>query len=93
MIRDTSLTLYTRSFFLFSVFISIIFFPWPLAAMLTLISSLSIPLLPLAAGIFADTLYYTPQSGFLPLFTLLGALVTGIAFFVRSRLKTSIIGR
>lgn len=75
------------------VFVSIIFFPWPLAAAFVLVSSLFLPLLPLAAGIFADTLYYTPQANILPLFTLYGAAVTGIALFVRSRLKTSIIKR
>jgi hypothetical protein len=73
------------------IFISIVFFPWPLAAILTLISSIFLPLLPLAAGLFADTLYYTPQGVGPPLFTLYGAVVTCIALFVRSRLKTSII--
>lgn len=82
------------------IFISVIFFPWPLAAVLTLCSSLSIPLLPLAAGIFADTLYYSPSTNVLvlgtphmPLFALCGAIATSAAIFVRSRLKTSIINR
>lgn len=82
----------TRGLVTFFTFVSIIFFPWPLAAALALISSFSIPLLPLAAGIFADTLYYAPHAG-LPIFSLSGALVTAVAFFVRSRLKASTMVR
>lgn len=74
-------------------FISVVFFPWPLTAFLTLVSALSIPLLPLAIGIFFDTLYYVPQTGLLPLFTLSGAILTALALFVRSRLNARIIGR
>ena len=73
------------------VFIFIVFFPWPLAAALSLISSIFVPLLPLAAGIFADTLYYTPKIAVVPFFTLYGAVATGVALLVRSYLKTSII--
>lgn len=80
-----------RSLLVILVFVSILFFPWPFAAVLALISSLSIPLLPLAAGIFADTLYYAPGADMLPFFTLYGVIVTGIALLVRSHLKTSII--
>lgn len=72
-------------------FISIVLFPWPMSVLLALVISLFEPLVPLAAGLFADTLYYTPQSGIMPLFTLYGAMVTAVTFFVRSRLKTSII--
>lgn len=73
------------------IFIFVVFFPWPLAAALAFVFSFSLPLLPLAVGLFADTLYYTPQVGILPLFTLYGAVVTGIALIVRNRLQTSII--
>lgn len=72
-------------------FISTVLFPWPLTVLLALAVSLFEPLVPLAAGLFADTLYYVPQSGIVPTFTLYGALVTAVALFVRSRLKTSII--
>lgn len=71
-----------------STFVSVIFFPWPLSVLLALTASITEPLVPLAAGLFADTLYYTPASGS-PLFTLLGALATVIAFFVRTRLRSS----
>jgi hypothetical protein len=76
----------------FLAFISVILFPWPLTAVLVLVSSLSVPLLPFAIGIFADTIYYAPQTATLPLATILGALTTFVAFFVRSRLRASSIG-
>lgn len=72
-------------------FISIVLFPWPMAVLLALITSFVEPLVPLAAGIFADTLYAPPSLETLPFFTLCGAVATIIAFFVRSRLRTSII--
>lgn len=75
-----------------STLVSVIFLPWPFTALLALVSSLMEPLVPLAAGLFADTLYYTPQVGKVPVFTLLGAVVTIVALLVRSRLKASIIG-
>lgn len=74
-----------------ATFISAMVFPWPLTAFLACALALSEPLLPLSAGLFTDTLYYAPQGAFLPLYTLFGAVVTGIAFFVRSRLKASIL--
>ncbi|OYV27562.1 MAG: hypothetical protein B7W98_01535 [Parcubacteria group bacterium 20-58-5] len=67
--------------------ISVVFFPWPFAALLALVCAFTEPLVPLAAGLFADTLYYAPQAHTLPLATLCGALVTAAAFFVRSRLR------
>lgn len=72
-------------------FISAILFPWPFTALLVFSSSLLEPLLPFAVGLFADTVYYAPQAGSLPMFTLYGALATVIAFFVRSRLSAGII--
>ena len=78
-----------RGMITFLSFISVILVPWPLTALLVLASSISIPLLPLAVGIFADTLYYTPQMHTLPFATLFGVLATVIALFVRSRLRAS----
>jgi len=72
-------------------FISLLFFPWPFSAVLALISSFFLPFLPLAAGIFADTLYYAPRTEVLPLFSFYGAVATCIALFVRSRLSSDII--
>lgn len=73
-------------------FVSAVFFPWPLTACLALGLAIFEPLVPIAVGIFVDTLYYASHSGTLPLLTIYGALATSIAFFVRSRLKTGIIG-
>lgn len=72
-------------------FASAILFPWPLTAFLALALALFEPFMPLALGIFADTLYYSHQGTLLPLATLFGALGSALAFFVRSRLKTRIM--
>lgn len=69
-------------------FVSTIFFPWPLTALFALAAAFTEPLVPLAIGIFADTLYYTPSVSLVPLFTLAGAAATVIAFFMRSRLRS-----
>jgi hypothetical protein len=80
-----------RGLFTVFSFVSTILLPWPATALLALGVALYEPLVPLAVGIFADTLYYTVKSG-APLFTLGGLFATGLAFFVRSRLAPGIIG-
>ena len=70
---------------------SVVLFPWPFAALLALIGALPIPLLPLATGLLVDVLYYVPAPHTLPLATVVGALVSGGAYHVRSRLKMGII--
>lgn len=70
---------------------SVALFPWPLAAILALFASSLEPLMPLAAGMFADALYYAPQAHATPLFTLVGAACTLAAFFVRSRVRASLV--
>lgn len=72
-------------------FISVILFPWQFSALLAIASSIYVPLLPVSAGIFADTLYYTSQTSFLPIYSIFGAIFSGIAIFVRNRLSASII--
>ena len=74
-----------------STLISAVLFPWPLTALLAFIASLREPLVPLAAGLFVDTLYYAPQAGALPTFTLYGLIVSIIAVLVRRQLRTSIM--
>lgn len=69
--------------------LSALFFPWQLTALLALASALFEPWVPLAAGLFIDTLYYAHG---VPIFALSGALVSLLAFFVRSRLPTGSIG-
>jgi hypothetical protein len=71
-------------------FVSVIFLPWLFTAGLAVILSAFDPLVPVALGIFTDALYM-PYGSFLPVSTLLGAGVAIVAFFVRSRLKTSIM--
>lgn len=83
MIRNSILTIAT--------FISAVLFPWPLTALLAVVSSFFEPLVPLAVGLFADTLYAAPSVGALPIFTLYGLAVSIIAVFVRSRMRTSTI--
>jgi len=84
MIRNGALTLVT--------FLSALLFPWPLTAVLAVGTALFEPLVPLAVGIFVDTLYYVPHSGAIPVFTLFGLILSVIAFVVRSRLSTGSIG-
>lgn len=84
-LRNGSLTILT--------FLSAILFPWPLTAFLACIVSSVEPLVPLAAGLFADVLYYTPGAGAFPLFTVSGLILSMIAAFVRSQLRPSIIRR
>lgn len=83
MIRNGILTIAT--------FVSIILFPWPLTALLAFSASFFEPLVPLSAGVFADTLYYSPQTG-LPLFTLYGLIVSVVAVLVRRQMRTSTMG-
>ena len=70
--------------------LSAIFFPWPATVLIVLLTSLSEPLVPLAAGLFIDTLYYNGGGHHLPLFTLCGALVTLVALYMRSRLRPTL---
>jgi len=80
-----------RGVLILFTFVSVIFFPWPFTALLVLGVAFVEPLVPFAAGLFADTLYYTASAHVWPLFTLAGAAVTIIAVLVRSRLRTSTI--
>ena len=75
----------------FFTLLSVIFFPWPFTATLTIGLVFVEPLIPLAVGIFADVLYYTPQAYAFPVFTLYGAICTILALVVRSRLRTGTI--
>jgi cation transporter-like permease len=70
---------------------TVIFFPWPFAAAIALMASSIEPLIPLAAGIFADTLYLAPHTSVVPYFSVWGALTTVIVLLVRRWLEASII--
>lgn len=84
MIRNALFTLAT--------FVSAVLFPWPLTALLACLTAFFEPLVPLAAGLFADTLYYAPGASTLPVFTLYGLGLSVIVVFVRSRMRTGTIG-
>ncbi len=71
-----------------SAFVSVLFFPWPFAAILAIASAWYEPLMPLAVGVFADAVYYTIHAARLPWFTVFGAVVSAVVIFVRTRLKT-----
>lgn len=70
--------------------LSVFVFPWPLACVLATFLSVVEPLLPLTTGLLIDTLYYSLHSG-LPIFSICGALMTVLAYLVRTRLRASII--
>ena len=77
----------------FFAFLSVIFFPWQFSILFATVFSFTEPLVLLAVGIFADTLYYTTSLHTVPFFTLYGAVGTIVAFVVRSRVRASIMGR
>jgi len=68
--------------------ISVVLFPWPLSVALAVCAAVYEPLVPLAVGILFDVFYFTPQGTTLPFFTIAGAVGTGVALFVHSRLRT-----
>ena len=70
-----------------SALVSLIFFPWPFTVALALGASVVEPLVPFGIGLLADTLYYGAESYPFPLYTLMGAIWSGIAVFVRTRLR------
>jgi hypothetical protein len=72
--------------------VSLVAFPWLYTVLLTLVGTAYEPFLPLAIGLLADVLYYTPSGSFFPLFTISGGAVTAITLFVRSRLRSDTIG-
>ena len=82
-----------RGILTIATFLSIILFPFHYAVLLALVTAYSEPFVPLAAGLFADTLYYTPHAYAVPYFTLGGALITGMTLFVQSRLRSSSMKR
>ncbi len=75
-----------------SALISLILFPWPYTVVVTLGAALVEPLVPLGIGLLADTLFYGPQSYSVPVYTLGGALLSGVVLFVRTRLRAGMMG-
>lgn len=70
---------------------SLIFLPWPVSAALALFAAPAIPLAPLALGIMADALYFSPGVSLVPLASLVGAVASALALLLRARLASGII--
>jgi hypothetical protein len=81
----------TRGILAISTLACAILFPWQFTALLALATSFLEPLVPLAAGLCIDMLYYAPRAELVPIFTMCGAALTVFALFVRSRLSTGSI--
>lgn len=74
-----------------SALASLVLFPWVVTASIACLGIVIEPLLPLVVGLLVDTLYYAPGAHSMPFYTVLGLLVTPIAYLVRNAVKTSII--
>lgn len=72
-------------------FMLIFMVPWPVALIGILGASLLVPMAGLGLGIVADLLYFIPGTAFMPLMTLYGALISGVALLVHRFVKTRII--
>lgn len=81
----------TRALLTVSALTSVVLFPWQYAVLLSIVAAIVEPFAPLAVGIFADTLYYTPSIQTLPMYSILGACGTVLAFVLRTRMRTSIM--
>jgi hypothetical protein len=73
------------------ILFSTVMLPWIFTSIIALFLASLEPLIPFAIGIIFDILYFAPGSSAFPLFTLCGLVATGVAFFVRERLRASII--
>ena len=76
---------------LFGAFLSLFFLPRSCAVILALVATPIIPGAPLLIGALADVLYLPPGLHALPLLTLIGAALSALTLFVRSRLTAGII--
>ena len=72
-------------------FMLIFMMPWPITLVGMFGASLLIPVAGLGLGIVADLLYFTPGTAFVPLMTLYGAGISGVALLVHRFVKTRII--
>ncbi|MFA7302311.1 MAG: hypothetical protein WC030_01005 [Candidatus Paceibacterota bacterium] len=68
-------------------FLSVVFLPWQVTVLCALGAAVVEPFVPLAAGLLLDVLYYAPQTGLLPRFTIGGALISLVASVVHSRVR------
>ena len=74
-------------------FFALFLFPWPVAAVLGALAAPFLPVIPVALGLIADTLYLasgaTPHT--LPVATLIGFCGSVIGFLVRRHLEARIM--
>jgi len=80
-----------RRLFAFFPAISLLFFPFSLTVILTLLAAYATPLMPLAIGVLADTLYFSRGVASVPFYTLVGFATTVVALLVRRFIETSIM--
>ena len=81
-----------RNVLLVVTLFSALVLPWVVPALAALALSVWVPLAPFATGLLLDALYWAPHAAWLPWGTVLGALTTAAAYFVRTRITTRIIG-
>lgn len=82
-----------RGVLIFCALIAVVWFPWPYAVVMTLLAAVASPLAPLAVGLFAEGVYFTPHVYAFPIWLMVGALGTSAAFFVHRFVETSIMGK
>jgi hypothetical protein len=70
--------------------VGVIAFPWPYALFLAIVASLYVPLAGLALGIISDALYYTHAASLIPWGTLVGGIVTVLAYLARRFMKARV---
>ncbi len=66
-------------------------FPWWVTGILVVLLAPFEPLVPVAVGMLFDALYYAPGAHAFPVFSLYGLVLTVLAYFVRERVRASII--
>ncbi len=81
------MTMRLREVLLIPALASVFVLPWTLSGLAALALALWVPLAPLSAGILFDALYFAPHVAMLPFATVLGALASAVAYFVRGRLS------
>lgn len=72
-------------------FVSLLFFPFSISILFACLGAFVSPLIPFAAGLFAEALYGAPQASSVPIYALSGLILTLFAFVVHKFVETSII--
>lgn len=72
--------------------VSVLFFPYSVSLLVTIIAALAVPLAGVAVGMLTDAIYFTPHMGAFPKATVLGLLATIGAFLLRRFMRTRVTG-